>query len=368
MVKGNISQEERFMARALTLARRGWGKVSPNPLVGAVIVKGERVLAEGYHRAYGEPHAEVVAIRSARESLQGARLYVNLEPCCHYGKTPPCTEAIIESGIAEVFVATLDPNPLVGGAGMKKLQEAGIKTSIGILEGAARALNERFFKFIQTGLPFVTLKLAQSLDGKIATGSGDSRWITSLPARRYAHRLRGGHEAILVGIGTIRQDDPQLTCRLQRGRNPLRVILDSRLSIPLGARVLQEQKAAKTIIFACRGADEEKIKALNAQGVEVLLFPPEEGGRVDIEETLRELGARGISSLLVEGGAQVAAAFWKKALVDKLLVFVAPKIVGGGGTDAFADLGVAKIEAAPQLQWLKYRRIGNDILLEGIPL
>ncbi|MCF8054883.1 MAG: bifunctional diaminohydroxyphosphoribosylaminopyrimidine deaminase/5-amino-6-(5-phosphoribosylamino)uracil reductase RibD [Deltaproteobacteria bacterium] len=357
--------DEKFMERALRLAGRGWWRVSPNPMVGAVIVKEGRIIGEGYHHAYGKEHAEVVALNNATASPAGACLYVTLEPCCHHGKTPPCTSAIIQSGIKRVVIASHDPNPLISGKGISILEAAGIQTTVGVLIEEARRCNASFFKFMEKGLPFVTLKIAQSLDGKIATKSGDSFWITSLASRRHAHRLRSANDAILVGIGTVKSDDPLLTCRLVKGRNPLRVVLDSRLTISEDAKVLKGD--AKTLLLVTRqGANEQKMAVLRTCGAEVLELPAVSSG-IDLGCLLRELGNRGVSSVLVEGGSSIATSFLQGGFVDKIALFVAPKIIGDG-IPIFGDLGVSKITESIGIDWLTQRRFGRDLFFEGLPL
>lgn len=333
--------------------------MSPNPLVGALIVKDGEVIAEGYHRRFGGAHAEVEAIRRARGPVKGATLYVNLEPCCHWGKTPPCVEAILQSGIEEVVIGNIDPNPQVGGKGIQFLREHGLRVRTGVLEAEGRELNRAYFKYHEEGLPFVTLKYAQSLDGRIATSTGDSRWISSERARRFAHRLRAIHDAVLVGIGTVLADDPQLTVRMIKGRNPLRVIIDSHLRIPQEAKVLQGD--APTLIATASVAPKEKAQALRQMGIEVV----EVGGeRVELSRLLKELASRGVLSLLVEGGQGVITSFLREGLADELVVIVAPLLIGRG-VEAIGDLGVRTLREAKTLRGVKLRRIGQDWVLEA---
>ncbi len=354
------SQDEHYMRRALALARRGAGWVSPNPMVGAVIVKEGKVIAEGYHRRFGGDHAEVEAIKRARESLKGATMYVTLEPCCHWGKTPPCTEAIIREGIGRVVVATSDPNPEVRGKGVKALREAGLEVEVGVLEEEAKELNEAYFKWREEGVPFVTLKWAQSIDGRIATQKGDSRWISSEEARRLAHRLRARNDAVLVGIRTVLADDPQLTVREARGRNPLRVVVDSRLKTPLKARVLDS--SAPTLIVTTRGADPGKMRALEERA-EVLVIEGKDG-RVDLGGLLRKLARRAITSVLVEGGGQIITSFLREGLWDRILVITSPLLIGKG-VDAVGNLGVSSLKEAKGIRVKRMRRLGRDWVLEG---
>ena len=362
--------DEQYMKRAILLARRGSYAVSPNPMVGAVIVKNGRIIAEGYHHRCGAAHAEVVAIKNAttgrdeaHSSINGADFFLTLEPCCHFGKTPPCTDAILAQMPARVIIGCLDPNPLVAGKGVKILKKAGIKITVGVMEDACRKLNEKFFKFMQTKIPFVTVKFAQSIDGRIATTSGDSRWISSETSRRYAHKLRSANDAILVGRGTIAQDNSRLTTRMFRGRNPLRIVVDSNLAISLDAEILKEQMAAKTIIFTRKDANKEKIKALTAYGVEVIAIAVR-NNRLDIRALLAELGRRNVSSLLVEGGAEIITTFLKEKLADKALIFIAPKIVGDG-INAVGNLGTDKIASAIALRETTFKQLGGDIVIEA---
>lgn len=354
------------MRRALKLARRGEGRVSPNPLVGAVIVKDGNVIGEGYHQRYGAPHAEINAIANARESLAGATVYVTLEPCSHFGKTPPCSEALIRVKPARVVIGTADPNPLVAGRGIAALQQAGIETLLGVGERACREINETFFKYISTGLPFLTLKCAQTIDGQIATVTGHSRWISSSASRAFAHRLRRCHDAILVGVGTVLQDDPELTVRHVRGRNPLRIIVDSRLRLPLEARVLQNQEAARTMVVTTNRALPEKIAQFAELGIETLLIDEDGSGHVDLKKLLGELGKRQIASLLVEGGAAIATSFLKEKSVDRLVTIIAPKILGAG-VAAVGDLGKKNMEEALLFTFRKVYRRGGDVIIDARP-
>jgi diaminohydroxyphosphoribosylaminopyrimidine deaminase/5-amino-6-(5-phosphoribosylamino)uracil reductase len=355
------------MKKALTLARRGLGKTSPNPMVGALIVKDGEIIGLGYHRRYGGSHAEINAIQDAREDISGATLYVTLEPCCHHGKkTPPCLDALLKYNLKRVVIGTVDPNPQVNCRSIEVLRERGIETSVGILKEECHRLNEVYFKYIQTGVPFVTLKFAQTLDGRIATATGDSRWISSEPSLKLAHRLRSFHDAVLVGVGTVLTDDPQLTVRLIRGRNPLRIVTDSRLRIPLNSRVLKEQGIAPTIVAATSQADKEKLSSLRQMGVEILMVEEDKEGEVDLENLLKKLGKRSISSVLVEGGATIITSLVRQKLVDKFLVIQAPKIMGGG-IDAVGDLGVLDIDRALKLSFVKTFRNGEDLVIEARP-
>jgi diaminohydroxyphosphoribosylaminopyrimidine deaminase/5-amino-6-(5-phosphoribosylamino)uracil reductase len=358
-----VKTDEFYMRRALRLARRGERRVSPNPMVGAVIVKDGRIIGEGFHACCGENHAEVNAIERAVEDPSGAQFYVTLEPCCHQGRTPPCVERLIALRPARVIVGTTDPNPLVSGRGIAALEAHGIETKVGVLAEACVALNERFFTFMRTGRPFVTLKFAQTLDGRIATRTGHSRWISSPPSLRFAHELRSSHDAILVGVGTVIKDDPELTVRHVRGRNPLRVILDSALRVPPASRVLSGLDDARTLIATLGGADPEKRRRLERAGAEVLTVPPDETGRVSLPHLVGRLGERGISSVLIEGGSEVITRVLAARLADRLVVVVAPKIIGRG-TEAVGDLGLDRMDQALLLTPRRLRRRGRDAIFE----
>ena len=355
--------DDTFMNRALCLAREGRGWVSPNPMVGCVIVKDGRIIGEGYHQRFGEGHAEVNAIENATESLAGATFYVTLEPCSHHGKTPPCVDRIIESGAAYVVIGTADPNPLVSGRGIKKLQEHGVEIKVGVLEEECRELNETFFKFMTTGVPFVTVKYAQTLDGRIATATGHSKWISSEESRQYAHELRSIHDAILVGTGTVIHDDPDLTVRLVEGRNPTRVVVDSTLQIPEDARVLRNQEAARTIIATTAAAGPEKIGRLKGQGVEVLMTDRSGDGRIDLQKLLIELGRRNLSSVLVEGGAGIITSLVAARIPDRLIAITAPKLAGKG-IEALGDLGITSMDNSIPLQVKDVFRKGADVVID----
>lgn len=355
-------EDERFMRRALRLARKGEGRVSPNPLVGAVIVRDNRVIGEGWHEHCGGPHAEINAIRNAGEPVAGATVYVTLEPCSHHGRTPPCVEALIACRPARVVVAVADPNPRVNGRGIEALRSRGIATTVGVLGEACTRLNEAFFKYITTGLPFVTLKFAQTIDGRIATIDGLSRWISSPASLRFAHGLRRAHDAILVGARTVLADDPELTCRLVRGRNPLRVAVDSRLTLPPGARLFSA--AAPTIVATTGRAPAAKRALFAARGVELLELAADGSGRVDLGALLAALGRREVTSLLVEGGGALITAFLKEGLADRLVAIVAPKILGQG-ISAVGDLGIRRLDDALRLSELRVSRRGGDLILDG---
>lgn len=352
------------MRRTLALARRGEGYTRPNPLVGAVVVRDGKVIAEGYHAHYGGPHAEVFALERAGKLAHGADLYVNLEPCVHHGKTPPCVDRIIQAGVRRVIIATRDPNPLVDGKGVERLRAAGIEVVEGVLAGEAWALNEVFFHWIQKRTPFVVLKLALSLDGKIASSSGASRWITDSAARKRVHELRRRYAAVLVGIQTVLADDPALTVREGSGPQPLRVVLDSRGRTPLSARVLSPE--AKTLI-ATTECPAEVEEALRGRGAEVWRLPAQEG-RVDLGELLARLGDKGIDSVLVEGGGEVAWSFLSQNLVQKVAFFYAPLILGGRrAVPAVGGEGFAEPDLGLRIRNISWEQVGEDLLITGYP-
>lgn len=355
-----------YMKMALELAARARGRTSPNPMVGAVVVKEGKVIGRGYHLKAGTPHAEIHALNEAGEAARGAVLYVTLEPCCHYGRTGPCTDAIIKAGVSRVVTAMTDPNPLVAGKGLRMLRSAGIEVSAGVMEVEALELNEVFIKYITTGRPFVVAKAAVSLDGKIATRSGKSKWITGERARAYGHQLRDWYDAIMVGIGTVLADNPSLTTRLPGGggRDPVRIIVDSRASIPINAMVLKQQSEAPTLIAATSGVPPERVDALRGSGVEVLVV--NEGTQVDLGELMRLLGERGITSLLIEGGATLHGSAFSSQIVDKVAWFIAPKIIGGREAPGpVAGTGADSPSDAAALERVKVSRLGPDILVEG---
>jgi diaminohydroxyphosphoribosylaminopyrimidine deaminase/5-amino-6-(5-phosphoribosylamino)uracil reductase len=356
--------DAQYMQQAIKLARRGLGKVSPNPMVGAVIVKAARIIGQGYHRHFGGDHAEVDALKKAKGDVRGSTLYVTLEPCRHRGKTPPCTDAIIKSKIARVVIGMLDPFPEMRGKSVDILNRHGIETKVGVLEDECRALNEVYLKFITAGLPYVTVKFAQTLDGRIATARGESRWISSPESLKLAHKLRARHDAILVGVGTVVKDKPELTTRLVRGRNPVRVILDSKLRVPLDARVLTNQKAARTLVVATPAVVKARRDALGKMGIEVVTVPPDSQGRVDLKEMLKTLAQWQISSVLVEGGAEVITSFLRLGLVDKIIAIIAPKIMGQG-TDAVGELNITEVSNTLKLSFTRVYKSGVDIVVEG---
>lgn len=349
------------MKRALRLARRG--RTSPNPMVGAVIVRDGVIVGEGFHPKAGEPHAEIFALNAAGDSANGADLYVTLEPCCHKGRTPPCTDAIIRSGIKRVFAAMVDPNPEVGGKGIEILKSAGIEVHVGLMESEARELNRGFIKRVTTGLPFVLWKAAMTLDGKIATRTGDSRWVTGEKARRYAHQLRTRSDAVMVGIGTVLADDPELTVRgIRAAANPLRVVVDSHARTPATARVLSPD--APTIIATLRDIPEDRMDALWKAGARILGIR-EADGRIDLRYLMSELAKMGMNSVLLEGGGELAASMLDAGLIDRGIIFLAPKIIGGRDAKTPVEgKGIELMSQALGVSKPKVRRFGDDIALE----
>jgi diaminohydroxyphosphoribosylaminopyrimidine deaminase/5-amino-6-(5-phosphoribosylamino)uracil reductase len=366
-MKIDSDTDVRHMRSALELAKGGIGWVSPNPLVGCVLAKDGEVVGRGYHQRFGGPHAEVHALREAGDRARGAVLYVTLEPCCHTGKTPPCVDAILRAQVGRLVVAMRDPNPRVDGGGLSRLRSAGIEVTVGVCEAEARRLNEAFVKYITTRRPFVTSKSAITLDGKIATRSGASRWITGEAARATGHQLRHASDAILVGIGTVLQDDPQLTTRLpgQRGANPLRIVVDSTLRLPPEARVADVAQDRRSLVATTEQAAGTTARALRERGVEVVGLPACGDGRVNLDALCKVLGERGVASVLVEGGAVLTAALLRQRLIDKMVFFVAPKIIGGDGVSVFGPCGVDTMEQALSLRNLASRPVGDDVMLEA---
>ena len=357
--------DEEYMRQALSLAQYATGRTSPNPMVGAVIVREGRVVGQGWHKQAGTPHAEINALQQAGELAKGATIYVTLEPCSHHGRTGPCADALILAGITRVIVAMADPNPLVAGQGINKLRKAGIEVVEGVLSREAAKLNEVFIKWISTKMPFIHLKSAMSLDGKIASYTGHSQWITGAAARNRVHILRDNCDAILVGIGTVLADNPSLTTRLSyQGKNPTRVIVDSKARTPLTANVVADG-LAKTIIAVTDKAPEERVNALRACGVEVLITESKHDG-VNLSLLFKELGKRQITSLLVEGGASINASLLEDNLVDKVHWFIAPKIIGGNNAPGpIAGQGIADVNKANLLEDIETESVGEDILISA---
>jgi diaminohydroxyphosphoribosylaminopyrimidine deaminase / 5-amino-6-(5-phosphoribosylamino)uracil reductase len=358
----NANTDISYMTLALKLAEKGRGTVSPNPMVGAVIVRHDVIVGRGWHQRAGGDHAEVMALRQAGDEARGATLYVTLEPCCHHGKTPPCTVSVAGAGIARVVAAIEDPNPLVCGTGCRELSDAGITVETGVLENEARRLNEAFFVFVATRRPFVTLKLATTLDGRVADASGGSRWITGPETRRMVHRWRSWSDAVTVGAGTVLADDPALTVRDVPGSDPIRVIVDSRLRVPPEARVYGE---GRSIAVTTEAADTASIAALEARGVEVVRCGMTDD-HVSLDDLMAKLGERDITSVLCEGGPTIAAALLRDGLVNKVAATVAPAYLGQGPA-AVANIGAAGISDALRLEDVTIESSGGDTIITGYP-
>ncbi len=357
-----------FMKLALREARKGRGRTSPNPCVGAVVVKGDKVIAKGYHRRAGTPHAEVNALRAAGKNARGAIIYITLEPCNHKGRTPPCTHALLESGVARVVVGMTDPNPHVAGGGCTFLADHGISVTCGVLEDSCKKLNRPFIKHIRTGHPWVIMKAGCSLDGRIAVGSGKNGWITNDQSRLHVHRIRDRVDAILVGIGTATNDDPSLTTRLpaKKGKDPLRVVLDTHLRLPLQARMLTQSSNAATWIFCGPQASHDKRRGLEAAGAMVKSVPLAPQGGLDLQAVLSELGREQVTSVLVEGGSRVHGSFLRHGLVDQAMIYMAPFFIGADGVSLLDDLGLKTVEKARRMQPVRVKRFQDDVMIEGI--
>ena len=360
-----LSYDEKYMRLAMQLAGNAIGRTSPNPLVGAVIVKDNRVVGCGWHRKAGTPHAEVHALNQAGELAQGADVYVTLEPCAHYGKTPPCAKALVKAKVKNVYGGLLDVNPKVAGKGFKILEDAGIHVEYGFLQDELRKQNEVFFKWIEHKKPFIVLKAAMTLDGKIATATGQSKWITNETSRAYGYKLRDIYDGIMVGINTVIEDNPMLTARVDGGKNPIRIVVDSSLKIDINANVVQD-KSAKTIVATTDKADKDKILKLQAQDVDVIVVDKDENDKVDIEKLLDILGQQNICSILVEGGATLSGSFVAKKLVDKVYFFIAPKIIGGKEAKTpVAGTGILNLQEALALKDIQIKKLEEDILIIG---
>ncbi len=358
------AQDEKYLRLACRLAAKAAGRTSPNPQVGAVLVRAEKIVGTGYHHIAGGDHAEIVALKRAGTKADGATLYITLEPCIHQGRTPPCSAALIRAGIKEVVCGTEDPNPLVAGRGFRQLKRAGIKVRSGVLEKECRVLIEAFAKYITRRMPFVTLKLAATLDGRIASAGGDARWISGETSRLAVHRFRNEVDAVLVGLGTVKADDPQLTCRIAGGRNPFRIILDSRLRIPLSAKILRLSDAGKTIIATGAGATSAKARALKALGVQLWRLPLKRD-QVSWRPLLKALARKGVVSVMIEGGGTTAASALAEKVVDKVLLFYAPKILGGDARPMVEQLDIARVRQAIAVQNLRVKRSGDDLMVTG---
>lgn len=359
-----LSFDLQAMRAALALARRGLGTVWPNPAVGCVIACDGRVVGRGWTQPGGRPHAETGALARAGPAAEGATAYVTLEPCCHWGRTPPCVDALIAAGLRRVVAALEDPDPRVVGSGLARLRKAGLQVETGMCAAEAAEVNAGFFQRLRLGRPLVTLKLATSLDGRIATASGASRWITGERARERAHLLRATHDAILVGTGTVLADDPQLTCRLPGfgRRSPVRVALDRQLRIPPAARLFAEAREIPTWVVTLRSADRARKQALRDAGVELILAEPDAAGQIDLALALGLLGERGLTRLLVEGGGRLAASLLRLGLVDRLVWLHAPLLLGGDAVPAVAALGLDALAAAPAFERVSSEAVGDDLL------
>lgn len=358
------TKHEFYMAKAIELSKKGIGYVNPNPMVGCVIVKNDRIIGEGYHKRFGDKHAEVEAIDSAKESIQGSTLYVTLEPCCHYGKTPPCTNLIIESGIKEVYIAMLDPNPIVKGKSINILEKNHISVNVGILRQRVEKLNEVFIKYITSSLPFITLKSAISLDGKIATHKGDSKWISCIASRKEAHHLRHKYMGIMIGINTIIKDNPRLNIRLDnfKGRNPYKIIVDSTLKLPMNSNILRGN--TPIIIGTTKYHQRDKLKQLESMGAKVVVVD-DINKHVNLNSLVKVLGNMNIDSILLEGGGTLAYSALKMNIVDKVDLFVAPIIIGGGGLSFVNGLGADSVTDAFKLENLTYSSLDKDLYIQG---
>jgi diaminohydroxyphosphoribosylaminopyrimidine deaminase/5-amino-6-(5-phosphoribosylamino)uracil reductase len=356
-----------YMQIALALAEKGRGRVSPNPMVGAVVVNAGRIVGKGYHQYVGGPHAEVNAIDDAGDAARDATLYVTLEPCNHFGRTPPCTQKILDAGIRRIVVAMQDPNPEVAGGGNAYLVSRGLDLLCGVEEAAANRLNESFIKFVRTRKPFVILKIASTLDGRIAARTGDARWVTGEDARAYVHKLRHAMDAIMVGIGTVDADDPQLTTRLEDGIgvDPVRIVLDTSLRMPDTARMLHQASKAPTWVVCGPDAPQAAKERLQSQGVRIIQTPLKEG-RIELKALMRQLGEQGVTSLLIEGGARVAGAALRADVVDKVVFFYAPKIYGGDdGVPICSGRGPDLMRESLAVQHIEMDRMGDDIMVSG---
>lgn len=355
--------DEFYMQRAIELAKRGEGFVSPNPLVGAVIVKDGKIIGEGWHERCGELHAERNALKNCKKTTQGSTIYVTLEPCCHYGRTPPCTKAIIEAKISRVVIGSRDPNPLVSGKGAEILRKAGIEVIEDFMRDKCDKLNPIFFRYITTKLPYVSLKYAMTADGKIATYSGKSKWITNEFSRNDVHRLRKKHRAIMVGIGTVLADNPMLNCRIENGRNPIRIVCDSKLRIPLDCNICKTANEISTLVVSAI-ENSEKQSELEKMGVKTLILP-DENGKVDLKKLMQYLGEKSIDSVLIEGGGTLAYSALQAKIVNHIYSYIAPKIFGGENAKTPVEsVGVEAPDDCFKLKRTNVRELGSDILIE----
>ncbi len=359
--------EEIYMRKAIALAKKGEGYTSPNPLVGAVIVKNGTIIGQGYHEFYGGNHAEINAFINANQDVEGSTMYVTLEPCSHFGKTPPCANAIVQKKIKKVVIGLKDPNPLVSGKGIEILESNGIEVVTGILEDECKKLNEVFLKYISTKTPFILLKYAMTLDGKIATYTGDSKWISNSLSRNYVHEIRHKFSAIMVGIGTVLKDNPNLNTRLanKEGLDPIRIIVDTKGRIPLDAKLINLKSNARTIVVTTELSSKDKLKSLKDKGVEIIITPVKDN-HVDLKYLINILGEIGIDSILLEGGSQLNFSMLKENLVDKVITFISPKIIGGSlSKTPVGGSGIEFMKDAINLHDISLKRFGEDIMLEA---
>jgi len=359
--------DEHYMKEALKLAAEGKGFVNPNPLVGAVIVKDEKIIGKGYHKFFGGPHAEVYALREAGDNAKGADLYVTLEPCSHYGKTPPCAKAIVEAGIKKVVIGSVDPNPLVSGRGVKILRDKNIEVVTGVMEREAAKINEIFMNYIKSKVPFVILKSGVTLDGKIATVSGESKWITGEKSRLKVHQIRNRVMAIMVGVGTVILDDPLLTTRLEgKCKSPKAIIVDSKLRVPIESQIFKTSSEREIIIACTEKFDKDKAESLNSIGVNLVVCPEDGEGKVNLKYLTKKLGEMGIDSVLIEGGAELNFSALKSGIVNKIIYFIAPKILGGKNAKTSVEgHGIKNLSDSIKLKDICAENVGEDIMIQA---
>ena len=356
---------EYYMQLALDEAKKGKSMTKLNPMVGAIIVKDNQIISRGYHKKYKGDHAEVDAIKNSKVNLENSTMYVTLEPCSHYGNTPPCVDKIIENKISKVVIASLDPNPIVDGNGVKKLVENNIEVITGILDDENQKLNEVFMKYIKTREPFIIMKSAMSLDGKICTNIGESKWISCEKSREHTHNLRGDVSAIMVGINTVIKDNPKLTCRVENKDNPIKIIVDSNLKIPMDSYIVEDAKNNKTIIVTTNNSDNQKIKLLEELNIEIMIVNKKDS-RVDLKDMVKKLGQSNINSILLEGGSTLNFSALKEGIVDKVMFYIAPKIIGGSGKNScVSGDGIKKLDDCIDIDNLTYTQIDKDILIQG---
>lgn len=357
--------KETYMALALSLAAKAADKTYPNPMVGAVIVSGSRIIGKGYHEICGQDHAEVRALKSANKITRGATMFVTLEPCDHYGKTPPCTEAVIKSGIKKIYIAMKDPNPVNSGRGINKLRKHGIRVEVGLLREEAERLNKKYIKCIKEKMPYITVKLAQSLDGKIAARDGSSKWISSPLSRKYVKKIRSDFDGIIIGSGTLLEDDPFLLDEKKKGYSTARIIIDSRLRISEKSNIIKTSRRSPVILVTSEIASKNKIKIFNAKENVTVLVVKSKNGRVVLKNALKELAKKGFVNLLVEGGGEIVGSMIDEGLVDECIFFIAPKIIGGTNT-SIKGLGVKSIDKALRLDDVEVKRFGEDVFVRGM--